>query len=263
MSESDGSRLATTWWGHSSVSVEIDRSHVLTDPLLVDRLFHLSRQAPTPAPRAAEASVVLISHLHADHLHLPSLRRVRADAPILVPRGASGVLRSLRGREVLEVEPGDSLEVAGLAVHVLGARHSGRRHPFSRARGPALGFRVAGTSHSMWFPGDTGPHDAFSAVEPVDLALVPIGGWGPSLGREHLNPDQAAAAVRAVGARWAVPVHHGTFWPLALRHLDPARHHRLFVSPGPRFLSAMAAASPETTALLPAHGERVVLEEQP
>ena len=43
-------------------------------------------------------------------------------------------------------------------------------------------------------------------------ALIPVGGWGPTLGEQgHLDAARAAEALRVVKADWAVPVHYGTF----------------------------------------------------
>lgn len=251
------SSLAVTWWGHSSVTVELGSTRVGTDPLLVDRLMHLRRYAPTPGPMAAELDLVLVSHLHGDHFHVPSLRRVSSEAPIVVPRGASDLLRSLAGREVVEVEPGDRLELAEVRIDVVPARHDGRRLPLGRRHAPAIGFRVEGQSGSFWYPGDTGPHDAMADVEAVDLALVPVGGWGPTLGDRHLDPQQAAEAVERVGATWALPVHYGTFWPIGMRALNRTNHQRLFETPGSRFADAMSQSP--TTAVVPVQGRRVVL----
>ena len=75
---------------------------------------------------------------------------------------------------------------------------------------------------------------------PVDLALVPVGGWGPSLGPGHLDPVRAAEAVRRVGASTAVPVHFGTFWPIGLDWIKP----ELFLPPGDRFKAAMTEVDP-------------------
>ena len=86
--------LALTWWGHASTTVDLGGVRVATDPLLSDQLFHLRRYAASPAAHAGEADVVLISHLHHDHLHLPSLRRFAPDVPILVPRGGEPLLRA-------------------------------------------------------------------------------------------------------------------------------------------------------------------------
>jgi L-ascorbate metabolism protein UlaG (beta-lactamase superfamily) len=252
-------RLAVTWWGHASTTVEIGGVRIVTDPLLDDRLFHLRRYAETPAAAATEADLVLVSHLHHDHCHLPSLRRFDPDVPVLLPHGGEGLLGDRP--HVVPVRPGDEVEVAGVRIAVLPAHHDGRRLPRSRFRGPALGFRVEAGERSLWYPGDTGSRVDLTAVAPVDLALVPVGGWGHSLGDEHLDPGEAAGLVDRVGARWAVPVHWGTFFPRGLAVVARRTHRRMFVTPGERFAAAMARRGDEgAEAVVLAHGERVVLD---
>jgi L-ascorbate metabolism protein UlaG (beta-lactamase superfamily) len=250
--------LALTWWGHASATVEIAGVRVATDPVLADRVVHLRRHGPRPTPRAYDAGLVLLSHLHHDHLHLPTLRRLPPDAPLVVPRGGEGLLAGLGSGRVHPAVPGDVLELAGLRVTVLAATHDGRRGGVSRAVGPPLGFRVDGGGRSFWYPGDTALRDDLTGVGQVDLALVPIGGWGPTLpGERHLDPRTAAVAVGRVGATTAVPVHWGTFWPMGLRRLAAGRHQHLFETPGERFAAAMAASPTRT--LVPRPGERVTL----
>jgi L-ascorbate metabolism protein UlaG (beta-lactamase superfamily) len=179
--------------------------------------------------------------------------------PLVVPRGARAVLKDLlRGRTIHEVSPGDQVHVSGVSIDVLPAHHDGRRLPMSRAVAPALGFRMVADGHTVWYPGDTGAADHLHRVGPVDLALVPIGGWGPTLGDEHLGPEQAAEVAVANRARWALPVHHGTFWPWGLRRVARSNHERLFIGPAGRFAAALAGEA--TTALPPEHGRRLVLE---
>jgi L-ascorbate metabolism protein UlaG (beta-lactamase superfamily) len=251
--------LAVTWWGHATATVELGRLRIATDPVLVDRLFHLRRYGVTPRAEASTADLVLLSHLHGDHIHLRSLRRFGRDVPVVAPHGAKRLLRRLGLEAVRTVAPGDALDVAGARVEVLPATHDDRRSPLSQLRGPALGFRVQVADRSFWFPGDSGLRDDMADVAPVDLALVPVGGWGPTLGPLHMDPDEGAEAVRRVGARWAVPVHWGTFWPVALSRITPARHTTLFVTPGPRFADALATTAPDTQAQVLGHGERAVL----
>ncbi|GAA2080243.1 MBL fold metallo-hydrolase [Aeromicrobium halocynthiae] len=231
--------LSVTWWGHAGVTVECDGVRVLTDPLLVDRLAHLRRQAPSVPGDARRADVVLVSHLHADHLHVGSLRQVDPRATLVVPRGAATLLVSLPHR-VVEVAPGEQVTVGDVEVQVLPASHDDRRHPASSLRASAVGFRFTVGGRSVWFPGDTGPRADHADLQPVNLGLVPVGGWGPSLGDGHLTPEQAADATRAVGCRWVLPVHHGTLWPMGLRHLDPAGFRRWFTEPAPRFATLLA-----------------------
>jgi L-ascorbate metabolism protein UlaG (beta-lactamase superfamily) len=246
--------IGCTWWGHSTCTVELGGVRIATDPVLEERLFHLVRYAATPVPAAADADLVLVSHLHHDHCDVPSLARFGSDVPVVVPRGAEPQLSRLAGRRLLPVAPGDVVDVAGVRIEVLAATHDGRRTPWSRLRAPALGFRVSAEAGSFWFPGDTEVRDDMDALEPVDLALVPVGGWGPTLAEGHLDPEEAVEAVTRVGARWAVPVHWGTFWPAGLRRVMPANHERLFVQPGPRFAAALAGSAVEAVVLAP--GER-------
>jgi L-ascorbate metabolism protein UlaG (beta-lactamase superfamily) len=249
--------LAFTWWGHASVTVEIGGVRIAIDPLFSDRLVHLRRYAASPAHHAWDADVVLVSHLHADHLHRASLRRFAPDIPVVIPRGGEVLLRRLGPERVHGVEPGEVHVIAGARITVLPATHEGRRGPQSKAVGPALGFRVDAGGRSFWFPGDTELRDDMADVGRVDLALVPIGGWGPTLEDGHMDPVAGAAAVERVGATTVVPVHWGTFWPVGLKSMRRANHELLFRSPGRRFVEAMAGS--DVAVVLAKHGERVVL----
>jgi len=51
-------------------------------------------------------------------------------------------------------------------------------------------------------------------VPGLDLALVPIWGWGPTIGPGHLDPRRAAEALALLGPRLAVPIHWGTLRPM-------------------------------------------------
>lgn len=247
-----------TWWGHSFVTVDLPGATVVTDPIMTRRLFHLRRRSPAPPRAATRADVVLISHLHHDHLHVPSLRRFDPDVPLVVPRGAVAAVRALRARNTIEVSPGDRIEVAGVEIEVLEADHHDRRlkAPGSPAA-PPIGFRFTSGGGSVWYPGDTAMMD-FSTVAAVDLALIPIGGWGPSLAEGHIDPPQAASAVQQVGARWTLPIHYGTFWPVGFRP-DTAAHRHWFQSPGLRFLQAADEIELDSTIVTPGFGEPVDL----
>jgi L-ascorbate metabolism protein UlaG (beta-lactamase superfamily) len=175
----------------------------------------------------------------------------------VLPRGAAGLIaRELgpeRGACCVEVEPGDSVRFGDVTVTAVPAAHDRRRGPWTSVTGHPLGYRLdAGLS--AWFAGDTDLYDDLaSAVGQVDLALVPVGGWGPNLGPGHLDPVRAAEAVRRVGARTAVPVHFGTFWPIGLDWLRPELFHR----PGERFFEAMAGNGVRVCLLAPGESTRV------
>ncbi|MFF3513513.1 MBL fold metallo-hydrolase [Streptomyces sp. NPDC002573] len=249
-----------TWWGHATCTVEDSGVRVLTDPLFARRLAHLRRRrgAPPP-PEAAVADLALVSHLHADHLHVPSLARVTPGTRLLVPRGAPGQvpgLRRLGGLRVTEVVPGDRVQVGDLVVRVVSARHDGRRLPMGPHHSPALGFVVEGEART-YFAGDTGLFPSMAEeVGPVDVALLPVGGWGPFLREGHLDAGRAAPALAGLMPRSAVPVHYGTYWPIGM---DTVRPHE-FHAPGQEFVRLAAERAPEVAVHLLAHGESIRLE---
>lgn len=245
-----------TWWGHSTSTWLDGGTTVLFDPVLTARLGHLRRvRGPVPPPAAAHADVILISHLHADHTHLPSLRLVPTSAVLIAPAGSRRLLQPIaaRGLKLHEVEPGDSVDFGGLAIRVLAADHDGRRHPGSPHRGPALGYLIAG-SRRCWYPGDTGPHFPLEEVSHVDIALVPVGGWGPTLGQGHLDAQQAAQAVRRIHPEHAVPVHWGTWWPIGL-----LQRPDLIDLPAVGFAEHVARLAPTTSVHVLRHGQSVKL----
>lgn len=245
-----------TWWGHATCTVEDSGVRVLTDPLFARRLAHLRRRrGAVPPRRAAEARLVLVSHLHLDHLHLPSLARLAPGTRLIVPRGASHAVPGLRrlGLAITEVAPGDEVRVADLLVRAVPAHHDGRRLPVGPQRAPALGYLISGEART-YFAGDTGLFDAMAdAVGEVDVALLPVGGWGPFLGQGHLDARRAAEALVRLRPRSAVPVHYGTYWPVGMDGVRPHEFH----TPGEEFVRQAALLAPGVSVYRLAHGERV------
>ncbi|MFJ9656698.1 MBL fold metallo-hydrolase [Streptomyces griseoflavus] len=252
--------VEVTWWGHATCTVEDSLTRVLTDPLFARRLAHLRRRrGALPPAEARHADVALVSHLHADHLHLPSLALLAPGTRLLVPRGARRAvpgLRRLAHLHVSEVAPGEVTTVGRLAVRAVPARHDGRRLPVGPHRSPALGYVVEGEARS-YFAGDTGLFEGMAEeVGPVDVALLPVGGWGPYLGEGHLDAGRAAEALSLLGAPSAVPVHYGTYWPIGM---DAVRPHE-FHSPGHEFERLAARRAPGVAVHRLGHGESVRLE---
>jgi L-ascorbate metabolism protein UlaG (beta-lactamase superfamily) len=200
--------------GHATVLVDLDGVRLLTDPLLRNRVAHLRRVAPLDARSRRGVDAVLISHAHYDHLDIPSLEKLGKSLPIVVPRGLAGLLRKRRFESVVEVEVGETFRIGDLEVRAVPAEHEGSRGPFG-ASAKALGYVITG-SRSVYFAGDTDLFEGMGELAPVDIALIPIWGWGPGLGAGHLDPKRAAAAVALLRPELVVPIHWGTYFPIHL-----------------------------------------------
>jgi L-ascorbate metabolism protein UlaG (beta-lactamase superfamily) len=242
--------------GHSTVLVELDGVRLLTDPLLRRRVVHLHRRSRIDLESLERLDAVLISHAHRDHLDLPSLRLLDRRVTTVVPRGLGRLVRGLGFHQVVEVAAGESLSLGAVEVRATHAEHDERR-PFARVRGPALGFAISG-SNRIYFAGDTALFQRMEGLVPdLDLALVPIWGWGPTLGRgEHLDPASAAQALRLLKPRMAVPIHWGTYRPL---HHGLRREPAFLREPAEAFLREAAAVAPEVDVRILKPGERLEL----
>ena len=201
-----------TFVGHATVLLELAGQRLLTDPLLRDRFLWVRRQVPPPAPEHRERiDAVLISHQHPDHLDFPSLRSLDGKRRVVVPERSARLLRrhGIPGAE--ELAAGRSLRVGEVDVTATKAHHDGRRWKLGR-RVSALGYLIEAPGVRLYFAGDT---DLFDAMEElrgrVDVAVLPIGGWGSTVGAGHLDPERAARAASIIRPRIVVPVHWGTY----------------------------------------------------
>lgn len=244
-----------TYVGHATVLLELGGARLLTDPLLRSRVGPLRRQGPPPSPEVGrDLDAVLVSHLHHDHADLGSLRRLGRDVRLLVPPGSRRFFARHRFADVTELAPGETAAVGAVTVTAVEASHAvgGRRH--APASEP-VGFLLDGPRR-VYFPGDTDLFDGMEALGPgLDLALLPIWGWGPTLGEGHLDPERAARAAALLAPRLAVPIHWGTFYPLGLARFrrGPLR------SPPRQFVEWVRKLAPQTEPLVLAPGEATSL----
>jgi L-ascorbate metabolism protein UlaG (beta-lactamase superfamily) len=85
---------------------------------------------------------------------------------------------------------------------------------------------------------------AFSYIQTrendLDVALLPVWGWGPHLSPGHMNPRRATETLTLLRPRIAIPIHWGTFYP---RWLGWFRAHHM-VDPPQLFIKEAAKITP-------------------
>jgi L-ascorbate metabolism protein UlaG (beta-lactamase superfamily) len=225
------------------VLIELGGARLLTDPLLRRRLLlAIRRHGPLPeADVAAGLDAVLVSHLHHDHLDFPSLRRIGRETLVIAPAGAGRTFARRGFRNVAELMPGESTRIGAVEVRATPAVHEGRRY---KAGPPvdAVGYDLLGNGRRIYFAGDT---DLFPGMRDLagelDVALLPIGGWGPRIRKGHLDPWRAAEAAAMLRPRVAVPIHWGTLLRFDLARRRPG----LLTDPPHEFVAQLAALAPE------------------
>ena len=216
----------------------------------------LHRQGPRPdpgIPRAAD--LVLISHLHRDHLDLRSLRRVPADVPAVVPNGGAHWVAKAGPRRIDEIGLGESITVEGVEVTAVRAVHDGYRDLHLGSQIEPVGYLLRAGGRTVYFAGDTDLFPGMAELGPVDVALLPIWGWGLSVGEGHLDPERAVRALEMIRPRLTIPIHWGTFYPVGLRLLRPEPLRE----PAREFERLAGVRTPEVEVRVVAPGDEIEL----
>ena len=238
------------WLGHSCTTISLDGLVVVTDPVLRGRVAHLRRRTAVDPAVLAGAGAILISHTHYDHLDLPSLDKLGVETRVVVPAGAGELLRRRGFRYVDELEPEDEVVVGPLQIRATHAEH-GTPWRVGAGRTQPLGFVITG-SRSVYFAGDTDVFDGMRDLGRIDVALLPVAGWGPRVPAGHLDPLRAAEALTLIEPQVAIPIHWGTYSPWR----PPARRDPAAM----KFAEIAATIAPAVEVLVLAPGQSYALD---
>ena len=195
--------IAVTWLGHAGFFCQIGGVNIAIDPNWA--LWH------GPVKRVRHPSVW--AH-DLPHLHLPSLRKLAAAQPIVVPQGVGRLVKNCGFGHIVELKTWQSATFRDLRITLTPARHWGARmiHDTHRQFG---GFLVKSPERCLFHCGDSAMFDGFLEIgkrASIDLALMPIGAYDAPSGRQvHMNPEEALDAFEMMGAQSMVPMHYDTF----------------------------------------------------
>lgn len=264
--QSHSSRLAVSWFGHSTALLEIDGYRVLTDPVWSDRCSPSDVIGPErthPPPMQLEAlpaiDAIIISHDHYDHLDIDTVIALASTqrAPFAVPLGVGAHLRAwgIPEQRIIELDWNERAQVDELTLVCTPARHFSGRF-LTRNTTLWASWAVVGPSRRAYFGGDTGYTSSFGQIGadhgPFDLTLMPVGAYNPGWPDIHMSPEEAVRAhcdVTDSGSGLLVPIHWCTF------RLAP----HPWAEPIERLLAAAEAA--DVKVAVPKPGGRVDPEE--
>jgi len=221
------SGLRVTWFGHSTLLVEIDGRRLLIDPVWGERSSPFTWAGPVryyPPPMRLEdlpeLDAIIISHDHYDHLdHATVLAMRNLDVPWLVPLGLGAHLEhwSVPSERIVELDWWEDTTVEELVITCTPARHfSGRSVLFTDVNATLwAGWALQGPKHRVFYSGDTAMHEGFLEIGeqlgPFDLTMIEVGAYNALWADVHLGPEQAVRAHQLVRGRVMLPVHWGLF----------------------------------------------------
>jgi L-ascorbate metabolism protein UlaG (beta-lactamase superfamily) len=223
----DSAEVAATFIGHSTFLLQLGGMNLLTDPVYSERVgpFNLGgprrvRAPGVPFEKLPPVHGVLLSHNHYDHTDLATLHRLRNafDPWVITSLGTGRLLRREGFQKVTELDWWDHHTTEGqVGLTFTPAQHFSSRHPFDRDRALWGGFVISAGNRRVYFAGDSGYGGHFQEIgrrmQPIDLALIPIGGYQPRwfMQAAHVNPDEAVQIHRDLQPRLSLAMHFGTF----------------------------------------------------
>jgi len=214
-----GEPPSVTWIGHATLAIHEDDLVVLTDPHFSERALWPRRLHPPGVPIASIPghAIALVSHTHYDHFDETTVRELPATVRWFVPLGVGRFLRAWGREHVVELDWWQSAQHGDWRLTCLPSQHWSLR--FGQGRNQTLwcAWLIDSGTHRYFFAGDTGWFGGFAEYgrrfDPIDVALLPIGAYEPRwfMRYQHMNPDEAYQAFAALGARYMIPMHWGTF----------------------------------------------------
>ncbi len=207
------------WIGHASWVLRLGGLAIAIDPIWSQRIQGVVPRLVPPGV-ALEAlpklDLVCVTHDHMDHMDLATLRRIGPGPTYLVPVGNGPRLARL-GLDVIELDWWQAHQVGPVTITLTPARHWSMRMPWTRNQSLWGGYLLRGPEGAVFHAGDTAAGDHFVEIGqrlgPIDWAMLPIGGYAPRwfMEPQHMDPDDAGAGFRALGARHLLAMHWGTF----------------------------------------------------
>jgi L-ascorbate metabolism protein UlaG (beta-lactamase superfamily) len=200
-----GRGVQITFLGHSAFKLTGAGVNVLIDPWLTNPLLN------TPVDKVGLVDLILVTHGHGDHVGETVAVAQKTGAPVVAIHELSVILARQGVPQVIGMNKGGTLNVAGCKVTMTQAVHSSAVDEGGEliAAGDPAGFVVEFENGFVaYHAGDTAAFRDMELIRELhhpELAMLPIGS------HYVMSPAEAALACRMLKPRWVIPMHYGTF----------------------------------------------------
>lgn len=214
-----------TWFGHSSVMLQMENKNILIDPVFSDyaspmQAFFVKRfsKLPIEIEDLPDIDVVLISHDHYDHLDYHTIRNIDAKVKeYVVPLGVEQHLIrwGVNEKKIHTLTWWQEEKVRDISFTATPAKHYTGRLPWNNNTSLFAGYVLKLNQQQIYYTGDTGYGDFFEDIHSrfgkMDLMIVENGQYDKMWANTHMFPEQSVQASKTMETDVVLPVHWGAF----------------------------------------------------
>lgn len=248
-----------TWYGHSTILLEIDGKKILIDPMLGNSASPVSFMTkrfkydlPIDITSIPHIDAVILSHDHYDHLDYSTIKILKDKVDhFYMPLGVGSHLKrwGVEASKITELDWWESTTIDQIQIVATPARHFSGRGISDRNKTLWASWVIIGEKENIFFSGDSGygPHfkDIGEKYGPFDFAMMECGQYNQKWEAIHMMPEQTIQASMDVNTKKMMPIHWSAFnlslhnWTDPVeRAIKAAQHHKVnIVTPqiGQRF----------------------------
>ena len=234
-----------TWFGHSSVLLQVAGMNVFIDPVLTERFFPIQWLGPKRFSELTvtiddipHLDVVLITHDHHDHLDPRTIKALESKTDrFIVPLGVDKHLIKwgIDKDRIESLAWWESIKFKNIKFTCTPARHFSGRRLTGQRRTEFCSWVIRTPYHQFFDSGDGSLGKHFEIIHErfgdFDLAFMECGQYNDRWHYSHMYPEESAYMAKKVGAKVAVPVHWGSFvlsvhpWDDPVRRFKKAAKH--------------------------------------
>ena len=220
------SNVKVTWFGHSTLLLEVNNKKIFLDPMLGKRPSphpwfgskRFNEDLPIKIEDIPQIDAVLISHDHYDHLDYWSITKIKDKVKMFyVPLGVAAHLKSwgVDQSKIVELDWWEEAEFEELTFVSTPSRHFSGRGLFNRDSTLWCSWVIKGEDTKIFFSGDGGYSKTFKEIGekfgPFDLTFLECGQYNEGWSEIHMIPEETVQAHIDLRGELLMPIHWGAF----------------------------------------------------